>query len=101
MESITMGVPILAWPMHSEQPWNATLITDILEVGIQVTEQAHQMELVNSLTIDKVVNRLMVSKEGKEIRSRAEKLGREVWQSRNGGGVSQLELSSFTAHISR
>ncbi|KAK4337552.1 hypothetical protein RND71_042039 [Anisodus tanguticus] len=46
MESITMGVPILAWPMHSDQPWNATLITDILEVGIQVTEQAHQIELV-------------------------------------------------------
>lgn len=101
MESITMGVPILAWPMHSEQPWNAALVTDILEVGIQVTEQAHQMELVNSLTIEKVVNRLMVSKEGEEIRSRAEKLGRQVWQSRDEGGVSQLELSSFIAHLSR
>ncbi|KAK4374526.1 hypothetical protein RND71_005203 [Anisodus tanguticus] len=78
MESIRMGVPILAWPMHSEQPWNATLITDILELGIQVTEQAQQMELVNSSTIEKVVNRLMVSKEGQELRSRAEKLGREV-----------------------
>ncbi|XP_049359891.1 zeatin O-glucosyltransferase-like [Solanum verrucosum] len=101
MESMTMGVPILAWPMHSEQPWNATLITEILEVGIQVTEQAHQMEVVNSSTIEKVVNRLMVSKEGEELRSRAEKLGRQVWQSRDEGGVSQLELSSFMAHLSR
>ncbi|TMX00101.1 hypothetical protein EJD97_001392 [Solanum chilense] len=101
MESMTMGVPILAWPMHSEQPWNATLITEILEVGIQVTEQAHQMELVNSSTIEKVVNRLMVSKEGEELRSKAEKLGRQVWQSRDEGGVSQLELSSFIAHLNR
>lgn len=101
MESITMGVPILAWPMHSEQPWNVTLITDILEVGIQVTEQAHQMELVSSSTIEKAVNRLMVSKEGEELRSRAEKLGRQVWQSRDEGGVSQLELNSFIAHLSR
>ncbi|XP_006366184.1 zeatin O-glucosyltransferase-like [Solanum tuberosum] len=101
MESMTMGVPILAWPMHSEQPWNATLISEILEVGIQVTEQAHQMEFVNSSTIENVVNRLMVSKEGEELRSRAEKLGRQVWQSRDEGGVSQLELSSFMAHLSR
>nr|XP_009774568.1 PREDICTED: zeatin O-glucosyltransferase-like [Nicotiana sylvestris] len=101
MESITMGVPILAWPMHSEQPWNASLIIDILEVGIPATEEAHQMELVNSLTIEKVVNRLMVSKKGKEMRSGAENLGREVWQSRNEGGISQLELNSFIAHISR
>lgn len=96
-----MGVPILAWPMHSEQPWNITLITDILEVGIQVTEQAHQMELVSSSTIEKAVNRLMVSKEGEELRSRAEKLGRQAWQSRDEGGVSQLELNSFIAHLSR
>ncbi|CAN4084272.1 unnamed protein product [Withania somnifera] len=101
MESITMGVPMLAWPMHSEQPWNATLITDVLEVGIQVTEQAHQMELVNSSIIEKAVNRLMVSKEGVEIKSRAEKLGRQVWQSRDEGGVSQLDLNSFIAHLSR
>ncbi|XP_015081699.1 zeatin O-glucosyltransferase-like [Solanum pennellii] len=101
MESMTMGVPILAWPMHSEQPWNATLITEILEVGIQVTEQAHQMELVNSTTIEKVVNRLMVSKEGEELRSKAEKLGRQVWQSRDEGGVSQLEISSFIAYLNR
>ncbi|KAF3613795.1 Zeatin O-xylosyltransferase [Capsicum annuum] len=101
MESITMGVPILAWPMHSEQPWNATLITDILEIGIQVTEQAHQMELVDSSTIEKAVNRLMVSKEGEEMRSRAEKLGKQVWQSRDEGGVSQLELNSFIAHLRR
>ncbi|XP_060171573.1 zeatin O-xylosyltransferase-like [Lycium barbarum] len=101
MESITMGVPILAWPMHSDQPWNATLISDILEVGIQVTEQAHQIELLSSSTIEKAVNILMVSKEGEELRSRAEKLGREVWKSRDEGGVSQLELNSFIAHISR
>ncbi|CAI9782809.1 unnamed protein product [Fraxinus pennsylvanica] len=28
MESISMGVPIAAWPMHSDQPRNAVLITE-------------------------------------------------------------------------
>ncbi|KAL7194433.1 hypothetical protein ACSBR1_034782 [Camellia fascicularis] len=31
LESITMGVPIVAWPMHSDQPKNAFLVTDILK----------------------------------------------------------------------
>ena len=30
-ESISMGVPIAAWPMHSDQPRNALLITDVLK----------------------------------------------------------------------
>ena len=29
LESITVGVPIAAWPMHSDQPKNAVLVTDI------------------------------------------------------------------------
>ncbi|KAK2987214.1 hypothetical protein RJ640_001098 [Escallonia rubra] len=27
MDSMSMGVPIAAWPMHSDQPQNALLIT--------------------------------------------------------------------------
>lgn len=30
LESITMGVPIAAWLMHSDQPKNAYLVTEIL-----------------------------------------------------------------------
>ncbi|KAH7842602.1 hypothetical protein Vadar_007180 [Vaccinium darrowii] len=33
LESITMGVPIAAWPMHSDQPKNAFLVTNILKVA--------------------------------------------------------------------
>ncbi|KAK9125187.1 hypothetical protein Scep_014033 [Stephania cephalantha] len=34
LESMSMGVPIAAWPMHSDQPRNAMLITEVLKVGI-------------------------------------------------------------------
>ncbi|GKU89839.1 hypothetical protein SLEP1_g3924 [Rubroshorea leprosula] len=30
MESISMGVPIATWPMHSDQPWNAAFVTQSL-----------------------------------------------------------------------
>ena len=29
-----MGVPIAAWPMHSDQPRNTVLITEVLKIGI-------------------------------------------------------------------
>ena len=34
VESISMGVPIAAWPMHADQPFNAVLITKVLKVGV-------------------------------------------------------------------
>ncbi|GFY93680.1 UDP-glucosyl transferase 71C5 [Actinidia rufa] len=100
-ESITMGVPIATWPMHSDQPNNAFLVTDILKVGLVVDRWEDREELVSSSAIARTVKRLMTSKEGKEIRKRAEELGRASRRSVEEGGVSRLELDSFIAHITR
>ncbi|KAL8467537.1 hypothetical protein ACS0TY_030966 [Phlomoides rotata] len=101
IESITMGVPIAAWPMHSDQPRNTSLITDILKVGLVVREWTPTMELVKASTIENVVRRLMASEEGDEIQKRAEELGTTVRQATEPGGASRLELDSFIAHITR
>ncbi|XP_059668395.1 zeatin O-glucosyltransferase-like [Cornus florida] len=101
MESITMGVAMGAWPMHSDQPRNAVLIAKLLKVGVVVKDWARRAELVDSLTIETAVRRLMGSKEGEEIRKRAAEFGREVRKAVEEGGVSRLELDSFIAHITR
>jgi len=36
LESITMGEPIAALPMHSDQPRNTVLTTQMLKVGLVV-----------------------------------------------------------------
>lgn len=96
-----MGVPIAAWPMHSDQPKNAFLVTEILKVGLVVNRWENRNELPTSSTIAKCVKRLMTSKEGAEIRKRAEELGGATRQAVEEGGVSRLELDSFIAHITR
>uniref|UniRef100_A0A5B7AP14 Glycosyltransferase n=1 Tax=Davidia involucrata TaxID=16924 RepID=A0A5B7AP14_DAVIN len=101
MESLTMGVPIAAWPMHSDQPRNTALITKVLKVGVVVKDWARQDELVTSSMVEEAVKRLMASKEGDEIRKRAAELGGAVRQSVAEGGVSRMELDSFIAHITR
>nr|BBC62112.1 glucosyltransferase 13 [Nemophila menziesii] len=101
IESISSGVPIAAWPMHSDQPCNALLITEILKTGLTVREWARREELLNASSIANTLKRLMASQEGEEIRKRAKELGDAVRKSTDEGGVSRLEMDSFIAHITR
>lgn len=101
IESITHGVPIAAWPMHSDQPSNAFLVANVLRTGAMVREWADRKELVRSSTVAGVVRKLMASEEGDEMRKRAQELGENVTRSVQEGGVSRMELESFIGHISR
>lgn len=93
MESISMGVPIVAWPMHSDQPRNAVLMTKVLRIGIEIKGWDHRNEVVSSELVEKCVRRLMASEEGDEMRKRANELGHAVKTSK--------ELETFIAHITR
>ena len=104
IESISMGVPIAAWPIHSEQPRNAIFVTEVLRIGMAVINWEHgaeQPELVTSDTIEDVVRRLMTSTEGEKIRKRAAELGEDIRGSVTEGGTSHLEMESFINYITR
>lgn len=36
LESICVGVPLLAWPMMAEQPLNAKLVVEELKIGVRI-----------------------------------------------------------------
>ncbi|XP_021724170.1 zeatin O-glucosyltransferase-like [Chenopodium quinoa] len=101
MESISMGVPVVAWPMHSDQPKNAFLVSNVLKIGVMVREWEHRGEIVKSITIENAVKTLMASQEGKEIKMRAANIGEAVRGSVAEGGASNLERDAFISHISR
>ncbi|KAK1397493.1 Glycosyltransferase [Heracleum sosnowskyi] len=101
LESMSMGVPIATWPMHSDQPRNAVLITKVLKLGIVVKDWIPGNDLVESVHIENAVKKLIASKEGDEIRKRAAELRNDMKKSVGEGGVSRLELDSFIDHITR
>ncbi|KAM3303028.1 hypothetical protein P3S67_014058 [Capsicum chacoense] len=101
IESISMGVPIAAWPMHSDQPRNALFITQGLKIGMSVREWERRNEVVPAKTIEKVVRTLMASPEGEEMKRKATALKEAVKLSVMEGGVTQKEMQSFVAHITR
>ncbi|KAL5708259.1 cis-zeatin O-beta-D-glucosyltransferase [Ranunculus cassubicifolius] len=101
MESLSMGVPIVAWPMHSDQPRNALLITEILKVGVMVREWVRREELISSEDIERSIRQLMVSDEGNIMREKARDLAVNVCRAISDGGTSIAQLESFISHISR
>lgn len=99
-ESISMGVPIASWPMHSDQPRNTVLITKVLKIGIVVRAWENRGELVSAVRIENAVRTLMRSAEGDELRQRAAELSGAVKKSVMNGS-SHKEMDSFVAHITR
>lgn len=98
-ESLTMGVPIAAWPIHSDQPINAIFLTEILRVGIRV--RVWNEDLVKAKDVQRVVERLMGSEEGDEVRKRAEEMSVALNASMADGGECFREMEAFIAHITR
>ena len=96
-----MGVPIATWPMHSDQPFNAYFITEVLKVGVTVMEWSQREELVTSSMISRAVKKLMASNDGEEIRKKVVEMGEAVKRSVNQGGDCRSEWDSFIAHINR
>ncbi|GJY45852.1 zeatin O-glucosyltransferase-like protein [Tanacetum coccineum] len=101
MESISMGVPVATWPMHSDQPQNAFLITEVLKIGLAVNDWEHRDELVSSEVVEDVVRRLIDSGEGEEMRKRAAKLADTVKRSVAEDGEVRKETDSFISYIRR
>ena len=101
LESLSLGVPLAAWPMYGDQPMNAALVVNRLKAGLDVREWEKREDLVCSSVIAEVVERLMKSDEGNEIKKRAEELGSELRKCTEKGGISRLEFDSFVAHITR
>ncbi|XP_047163275.1 zeatin O-glucosyltransferase-like [Vigna umbellata] len=101
LESLSMGVPIAAWPIHSDQPKNAALVTEVLKAGLVVRDWSQRNELVTASDVENCVRRLMQTKEGEEMRERALRLKNDINRSTNEGGISRMEMESFISHITQ
>lgn len=101
MEGLSMGVPIITFPMHSDQPRNEILVTDYLRAGAKVREWDRHEEVASAAEIEEAIKRVMVLDEGKGMRKRAQAVGEAVRLAVTDGGCSRADLDSFIEHIYR
>ncbi|CAL1385239.1 unnamed protein product [Linum trigynum] len=102
LESISTGVPILAWPMMAEQPFNAKLIVEGLEAGLRI-------EATGSIDADGVVfkreaicrgvRELMGGAKGRRARDRARALGRVAHRAVGDGGSSRDAMTRLISEL--
>ena len=101
VESLSHGKPILAWPMHGDQPWDAELVCNYLKAGMLVRPWDKNAEVTPAEAIRQVVEAAMLSDEGMAVQQRAKVLGEAVRASLADGGSSRKHLDDFIAHITK
>ncbi|KAK1684582.1 hypothetical protein QYE76_045430 [Lolium multiflorum] len=101
VESLSHGKPILAWPMHCDQPWDAELVCNYLKAGVLVRPWEKHGEVIAAKAIQDVIEEVMLSERGMAVRQRATALGNSVRASVADGGSSRKDLDDFMAYITR
>lgn len=91
LESVTNGVPMIAWPLYAEQRMNATLLTEELGVAVR-SEVPPWKKVIGREEIQRMVRKIMVEKDGFKIRDRVKelKLGGEKALREDGSSYSAL-----------
>ncbi|KAM0959321.1 hypothetical protein TB2_024116 [Malus domestica] len=93
MESLSMGVPLLAWPMGAEQPLNAKYVAVGLKAGLMVKPE--KIKTVDRHVICDGVRELMGGEKGRRARERARVLGSTARRAVEKGGSSDKKLDEL------
>nr|CAD1819017.1 unnamed protein product [Ananas comosus var. bracteatus] len=70
LESLSRGVPIIGWPLASEQFYNSKMLEEELEVCVELARGVESA--VESAEMERVIRAVIGGKKGKEMRRRAE-----------------------------
>ncbi|KAI8563483.1 hypothetical protein RHMOL_Rhmol03G0114100 [Rhododendron molle] len=94
MESMNFGVPIIALPMHLDQPLNARIVE---KVGVGIEVKGGDNGELKGDEIGQVIRKVVVEKDGEEVRNKARNL-KDILRSKGdeeiGGVVEELLLLS-------
>ncbi|KAJ8550077.1 hypothetical protein K7X08_033784 [Anisodus acutangulus] len=98
VESLTNGVPMIAWPLYAEQKMNAAMLAE--EVGVAIRpEILPAKKVVRREEIEGMVRMLMQTNEGKGIREKAKKLKMSAENALNEGGSSCNSICELVKDI--
>ncbi|XP_028761012.1 UDP-glucose flavonoid 3-O-glucosyltransferase 7-like, partial [Neltuma alba] len=111
MEGICAGVPMITWPLHSEQFFNEKLITQVHGIGVEVgaddwvlniyVEYATK-NLVKRDRIESAVRKLMDGgDEAMDIRRRVGELTEKAKAAIGEGGSSQRKLTALIEDLQK
>ncbi|CAN8255564.1 unnamed protein product [Cochlearia groenlandica] len=96
LESLVLGVPVVAYPMWSDQPTNAKLLEESWKIGVRVRE--NKEGLVDRDEIRRCLEQVMEEK-AETLRENAEKWKRLAVEAGGEGGCSDKNIKAFVDEI--
>ncbi|KAK1351616.1 beta-D-glucosyl crocetin beta-1,6-glucosyltransferase-like [Heracleum sosnowskyi] len=75
MESMMFGVPVIAMPMHIDQPFNAVVVK---EVGVGQEVERDENGRFNREEIAKVIRNVVLEKSGETVRRKAKEMREKI-----------------------
>ncbi|EEE64436.1 UDP-glycosyltransferase 88F5 [Oryza sativa Japonica Group] len=99
LEGITAGVPMLCWPLHSEQKMNMVLMVEEMDIAVEMA--GWKQGLVTAEELEAKVRLVMESEAGSQLRARvtAHKEGAATaWAD---GGSSRSAFARFMSDMDR
>ncbi|GAU29076.1 hypothetical protein TSUD_278320 [Trifolium subterraneum] len=89
LEAISIGVPMIAWPLYAEQRLNRLIMVEEMKVALKLNESNG---LVSGAELGERVKELMESNGGIEIKERILKMKLSAKEAIGGGGSSLVDL---------
>ncbi|KAL8526175.1 hypothetical protein ACS0TY_015410 [Phlomoides rotata] len=109
LEGVTVGLPMITWPVFAEQFCNEKLIVNVIKTGVRVGVEMPVMigqeesvgVQVKSEDIKMVIEKVMDGgdEEGRERRDRARKLGEMAKTAVEEGGSSYLNMTQLIQDV--
>jgi UDP:flavonoid glycosyltransferase YjiC (YdhE family) len=103
IEAVTVGVPMITWPVGAEQFYNEKLVTDVLKIGVPVGVKKWVGVIGDSVhwsALEKAVKRVMEGKEAEEMRNKVKLLAQMAKKAVEEGGSSSSQLNAFIEELS-
>eukprot|EP00262_Sarcandra_glabra_P003450 TRINITY_DN1416_c0_g1_i2.p1 TRINITY_DN1416_c0_g1~~TRINITY_DN1416_c0_g1_i2.p1 ORF type:complete len:482 (+),score=27.47 TRINITY_DN1416_c0_g1_i2:144-1589(+) len=97
LESLSCGVPIVGWPLGSEQFYNSKLMEEELGVCVEVGRGVEEM--IRGDEVAEKVRIVIDGERGREMRRRAEVLRDELQRVVEDGGSSVAALDGFVETV--
>ncbi|KAL8140531.1 hypothetical protein V2J09_006552 [Rumex salicifolius] len=97
LETICLGVPVVAMPQWADQPTNSFFVEDVWRVGKRV--KANDKGVVEQVEIESCIREVMEGEKGTKMRLNASKLKVQARTSMQEGGSSHKNIDDFVAQL--
>lgn len=100
LESLSSGVPVVAFPHWTDQGTNAKLIEDVWKTGVRL--RVNEDDVVDSEEIKRCIEIVMDGGEkGEEMRENAQKWKELAREAVKEGGSSEVNLKAFVQQVGK